>query len=232
MFVSIDKLKNDLIELEDSVRSGLRYAGSGWEKQGGARSERARWLAKIKRINADGVADLANLAAELEKVVHSVQDMNFQVALQHEFTALGIIPIIEELESTDADDLKEQIEAYQDNFLNVSELAKDAEAHVRDEGVIKKLWADVKALQDKAEEAEHGVDGQRDDRAEGAHRDGRREQQRVGVDDNVGLVDSQLLGVPLREVCVGPLEHHLVPLRAVPWTLAYDSHENRAAALS
>ena len=57
----LERLKNDLIDLEDSVRTGLRAAGSGWEKQGGARSERA--LAVAHQARQDGVADLADLAA-------------------------------------------------------------------------------------------------------------------------------------------------------------------------
>jgi hypothetical protein len=60
------------------------------------------------------------------------QQCAHQVALQHEFTRLGIIAILEGMESDAAEELREQIEAYQDNFLNVAELAHEAELHEQD----------------------------------------------------------------------------------------------------
>jgi hypothetical protein len=71
--VGLERLKSDLIDLEDGLRSGLKSAGSAWEG-GGSRSERSRWLSKIKR--AVEVADLATLAMELEEVVHAVQEVD------------------------------------------------------------------------------------------------------------------------------------------------------------
>lgn len=92
--------------------------------------------------------------AFINVVVHCVPDMNFQVALQHEFTQLGIIPILEEMEVEAADELREQIEAYQDNFLNVAELSKEAELHEQDLEVIEELEDDLKDLQGKVEDIE------------------------------------------------------------------------------
>lgn len=61
----------------------------------------------------------------------------------------GIIPILEDMEKQGSEDLREQIEAYQDNFLNVAELSKEAELHQQDLEVIEELEDDIKDLQSK-----------------------------------------------------------------------------------
>ncbi len=45
-----------------------------------------------------------------------------QVALQHEFTMLRLGPILEELETHSAEEVRKQIEAFNDNAVNVAEL--------------------------------------------------------------------------------------------------------------
>ena len=47
--LSLEKLKSELIDLEESLRSGLKAAGAAWEAGGGSRSDRARWLSRLKR---------------------------------------------------------------------------------------------------------------------------------------------------------------------------------------
>merc|ERR1719295_1009019 len=60
-------------------------------------------------------------------VVHSVEDMNFRVALQYEFTALHLDDCLERLGHHESDELAVQISAYVDNEFNVAELMEEAE---------------------------------------------------------------------------------------------------------
>nr|XP_020462956.1 formin-like protein 1 [Monopterus albus] len=60
-------------------------------------------------------------------VVHSVENMNFRVHLQYEFTHLGLDKYLEHLKHTESEKLKVQIQAYLDNVLDVGALLEDAE---------------------------------------------------------------------------------------------------------
>merc|ERR1711892_176383 len=60
-------------------------------------------------------------------VVHSVEDMNFRVALQYEFTALYLDDCLERLGHHESDELAVQISAYVDNEFDVAALMEDAE---------------------------------------------------------------------------------------------------------
>uniref|UniRef100_A0A8C7KJI3 Formin-like 2b n=1 Tax=Oncorhynchus kisutch TaxID=8019 RepID=A0A8C7KJI3_ONCKI len=57
-------------------------------------------------------------------VVHSVEDMNFRVHLQYDFTKLNLDDY---LEHTESDRLQVQIQAYLDNVFDVGTLLEDAE---------------------------------------------------------------------------------------------------------
>lgn len=60
-------------------------------------------------------------------VVHSVEDINYRVHLQYEFTALGLDEYLEKLSRvTESEDLHVQISAYLDNVLDVSALMEDS----------------------------------------------------------------------------------------------------------
>ncbi|XP_057673867.1 formin-like protein 1 isoform X2 [Corythoichthys intestinalis] len=61
-------------------------------------------------------------------VVHSVENMNFRVHLQYEFTRLGLDKYLESLKQTESEKLKVQIQAYLDNVLDVGALLEDAES--------------------------------------------------------------------------------------------------------
>uniref|UniRef100_A0A8C7ZZF5 Formin like 1 n=1 Tax=Oryzias sinensis TaxID=183150 RepID=A0A8C7ZZF5_9TELE len=61
-------------------------------------------------------------------VVHSVEDLNFRVYLQHEFTQLQLDDYLEQLKSSESDRLLVQIQAYLDNLFDVGSLLEDAEA--------------------------------------------------------------------------------------------------------
>ncbi|XP_044586196.1 formin-like protein isoform X1 [Cotesia glomerata] len=60
-------------------------------------------------------------------VVHSVEDMNFRVHLQYEFTNLGLDEYLEKLRHTESEDLHVQISAYLDNVFDVAALMEDSE---------------------------------------------------------------------------------------------------------
>ncbi|KAL1020890.1 hypothetical protein UPYG_G00006040 [Umbra pygmaea] len=60
-------------------------------------------------------------------VVHSVEDMNFRVHLQYEFTKLGLDEYLEKSKHTESDKLSVQIQAYLDNVFDVGGLLEDAE---------------------------------------------------------------------------------------------------------
>ncbi|KAM6174990.1 formin-like protein 1 isoform 1-T1 [Erethizon dorsatum] len=60
-------------------------------------------------------------------VVHSVENMNFRVFLQYEFTNLGLDLYLERLRLTESDKLRVQIQAYLDNIFDVSALLEDTE---------------------------------------------------------------------------------------------------------
>uniref|UniRef100_A0A6I8NPZ2 Formin like 1 n=1 Tax=Ornithorhynchus anatinus TaxID=9258 RepID=A0A6I8NPZ2_ORNAN len=60
-------------------------------------------------------------------VVHSVENMNFRVFLQYEFTHLGLDLFLETLRHTESDKLQVQIQAYLDNVFDVGALLEDTE---------------------------------------------------------------------------------------------------------
>ncbi|XP_047465880.1 formin-like protein 1 isoform X2 [Mugil cephalus] len=61
-------------------------------------------------------------------VVHSVENMNFRVHLQYEFTRHSLDEYLENLKFTESDRLLVQIQAYLDNVFDVGALLEDAEA--------------------------------------------------------------------------------------------------------
>ncbi|KAM3591799.1 uncharacterized protein V6R79_007705 [Siganus canaliculatus] len=60
-------------------------------------------------------------------VVHSVENMNFRVHLQYEFTRHGLDDFLEKLKLTESERLLVQIQAYLDNVFDVAALLEDAE---------------------------------------------------------------------------------------------------------
>ncbi|XP_042332478.1 formin-like protein 1 isoform X2 [Sceloporus undulatus] len=88
-------------------------------------------------------------------VVHSVENMNFRVFLQYEFTQLGLDEYLEKLRYTESDKLQVQIQAYLDNIFDVGALLEDTETknavleHVED------LQEEVGQLTAKLQDAEN-----------------------------------------------------------------------------
>lgn len=60
-------------------------------------------------------------------VVHSVEDMNFRVHLQYEFSRLGMDDYLDKLRHHESEELQVQISAYLDNVFDVAALMDDSE---------------------------------------------------------------------------------------------------------
>lgn len=60
-------------------------------------------------------------------IVHSVENMNFRVHLQYEFTQLNLDEYLEKLRLFDSEELQVQISAYLDNVFDVAALMEDSE---------------------------------------------------------------------------------------------------------
>ncbi|XP_062848781.1 formin-like protein 1 [Trichomycterus rosablanca] len=60
-------------------------------------------------------------------VVHSVENLNFRVHLQYEFTQLGLDDYLEMLRLSESESLQVQVQAYLDNLFDVGALLEDAE---------------------------------------------------------------------------------------------------------
>lgn len=60
-------------------------------------------------------------------IVHSVENMNFRVHLQYEFTQLRLDEYLEKLRLFESEELQVQISAYLDNVFDVAALMEDSE---------------------------------------------------------------------------------------------------------
>lgn len=60
-------------------------------------------------------------------IVHSVEDMNFRVHLQYEFSKLGLDEYLDKIKHTESEELQVQISAYLDNVFDVAALMEDSE---------------------------------------------------------------------------------------------------------
>ncbi|XP_067825184.1 formin-like protein 1 isoform X2 [Heptranchias perlo] len=88
-------------------------------------------------------------------VVHSVEDMNFRVHLQFEFTMLGLDEYLKKLKSSESERLQVQIQAYLDNVFDVGALLEDAETKNAVLEHVEELQEQVTQLTEKLQEAEN-----------------------------------------------------------------------------
>lgn len=75
-----------------------------------------------------------------------VNDMNFRVHLQLEFQTLGLEKVLKQLKGTNSDKIKEQLKAFEDNMMDVSILAEDANAKLQSEQQVTNLYNRVDDL--------------------------------------------------------------------------------------
>jgi len=85
-------------------------------------------LMKCFEMENENIEFMVSCMQFINIVVHSVEDMNFRVHLQHEFTLLGLDDYLDRLRTTESDRLKVQIQAYLDNMFDVSTLLEDSES--------------------------------------------------------------------------------------------------------
>ncbi|XP_065507014.1 formin-like protein 1 [Caloenas nicobarica] len=88
-------------------------------------------------------------------VVHSVENMNFRVFLQYEFTHLGLDHYLESLRLTESDKLQVQIQAYLDNVFDVGAMLEDAETKTAVLEHMEELQESVTQLTEKLQDAEN-----------------------------------------------------------------------------
>ncbi|XP_040473712.1 formin-like protein 1 [Falco naumanni] len=88
-------------------------------------------------------------------VVHSVENMNFRVFLQYEFTHLGLDQYLESLRLTESDKLQVQIQAYLDNIFDVGAVLEDSETKTAVLEHMEELQEHVSQLTEKLQDAEN-----------------------------------------------------------------------------
>ncbi|XP_057630062.1 formin-like protein 1 isoform X5 [Chionomys nivalis] len=88
-------------------------------------------------------------------VVHSVENMNFRVFLQYEFTHLGLDLYLERLRLTESDKLQVQIQAYLDNVFDVGTLLEDTETKNAVLEHMEELQEQVATLTERLRDAEN-----------------------------------------------------------------------------
>lgn len=89
-------------------------------------------------------------------VVHSVEDMNYRVHLQYEFTALGLDDYLDKLRLTESEELHVQISAYLDNFFVVAALMEDSETKTAALERVQELEEDLSRAVEQINETEMG----------------------------------------------------------------------------
>lgn len=90
-------------------------------------------------------------------VVHSVEDMNFRVHLQYEFTSLGLDTYLEKLRLTESEELHVQISAYLDNVFDVAALMEDSETKTAALERVQELEEHLGRTLDRAQEVERDL---------------------------------------------------------------------------
>lgn len=90
-------------------------------------------------------------------VVHSVEDMNFRVHLQYEFTSLGLDRYLEKLRLTESEELHVQISAYLDNVFDVAALMEDSETKTAALERVQELEEHLGRTLDRAQEVERDL---------------------------------------------------------------------------
>ncbi|CAG9862658.1 unnamed protein product [Phyllotreta striolata] len=90
-------------------------------------------------------------------IVHSVEDMNFRVHLQYEFTALGLDNYLEKLRFTESEELHVQISAYLDNVFDVAALMEDSETKTAALEKVTDLEDEIAQMHERLQDVEHSA---------------------------------------------------------------------------
>lgn len=114
-------------------------------------TRRFQTLMNLLRTERHNINAMVACMAFVNVVVHCVSDMNYQVALQTEFTMLGIMPIIAAMKKNATTELLEQISGYTENFVSVSFLADEARLRVIDLQTIDKMEEHIQLQEQQAQ---------------------------------------------------------------------------------
>ncbi|KAI3365015.1 hypothetical protein L3Q82_000951 [Scortum barcoo] len=111
------------------VRGGHDIILSAFDNFKEVCGEKSRFekLMEYFRIEDSSIDFMVACMQFINIVVHSVENMNFRVYLQYEFTRHGLDDYLEKLKFTESDRLLVQIQAYLDNVFDVGALLEDAE---------------------------------------------------------------------------------------------------------
>ena len=124
----------DLLAAIALVQGGHMEVLSAWRNFKHVCGEKRRFelLAKTFRESDElGSGELLVACMQFINIlVHSVEDMNYRVHLQWEFTLLGLDKRLKQLKNTKTDKLRIQIQAYCDNMFDVKSLIEDSEARI------------------------------------------------------------------------------------------------------
>ncbi|XP_052246158.1 formin-like protein isoform X2 [Dreissena polymorpha] len=88
-------------------------------------------------------------------VVHSVENMNFRVHLQHEFSIIGLDAYLQKLSHTESDRLAVQVHAYLDNVIDVAALLEDSETKTEALEKAAELEDEVNRATERLQEVEY-----------------------------------------------------------------------------
>lgn len=91
-------------------------------------------------------------------IVHSVENMNYRVHLQYEFTALRLDEYLKKLRQTESDELHVQISAYLDNVFDVAALMEDSETKTAALERVQDMEDDLSRTLDSLAEMERKLD--------------------------------------------------------------------------
>jgi len=151
----------DLLAAIALVQGGHMEVLAAWRNFKHVCGEKRRFelLAKTFR-ESDELGSLDLLVACMQFInilVHSVDDMNYRVHLQWEFTLLGLDKRLKQLSKTKTDKLRIQIHAYCDNMFDVKMLIEDSEARILAENKTGQLENKLFLEQERRVEQEYRV---------------------------------------------------------------------------
>ena len=118
--------------------------------------KRFEWLMNTFNESSGSSVELQVACMQFINIlVHSVEDMNYRVHLQWEFTLLGLDKRIKTLQHTRMDNLQVQVQAYIDNMFNVATLIEDSEARIVAESKTNALENKLEEEQERRVEQEY-----------------------------------------------------------------------------
>lgn len=105
--------------------------------------------------NQDDVEFVHSCLQFINLIIHSVNLMNYRVHLQYEFELLGLDLMLKHVKTIDCDKIKLQLQAFEDNMMDVGVLMTDADAKLRSEQEVQNLYNRVDDLNSTIQDNEY-----------------------------------------------------------------------------